>query len=671
MLVGAYTDKPLVMALGPNNHVAHQAAPLSALQNQLANIKNSYKKQLEVASMSLPSLIPLSLIFSLSFTAAERKEIIKWLGHNGKEFRLIQVSNPASSYLYYLDSKEGYKNENFVVLESLDDAVQLSYHFLKDDKREERYLSMPELGWKAGRAKIMAYLIEQLKQNGLQLDQQGLEILQDSILRYSGNKVFRISKESKEISIKAKIRLPSEKFNDLLLRNRSIIKSFFQKEEVKHLNIYNVILMGSYFNNSVLQDYFSQQPELGNLTIRKKMDDEQALAAAVAGALLKTKDLLDAEKFRQLKAQEAQLITRNHLLAEIKELCTEGSKIEQYKLSFFPRAESLGIPREIALWHIKEKLQKVSIAHQLMAFEPAPTTVKSKETPSRQKSVLPSVPAEAVLSKPLAEANVDVLNEVDSSEGLDHSIATPQTDTEDGSNAEQALRELGQKAFSTPSNQVAEVEATPALTAVTSTKQADSKARHYPVLLSYFTIDRIYANAPFLYFKGRMKGDKVLKVVRFISTDELADSQLALRFRQLYDWEASYYDDLSTLFTTENGKYYYRNFIEGKQLADYIVENEIDKKQTIAALSSQELQLLQLIWEEINGLKFACKNLNQDNFIVTAKLKWNLQKELGISIVDFPAEEGTKEQMYASVHAMLETLLRENVYSEFIEKFKL
>ena len=192
-----------------------------------------------------------------------------------------------------------------------------------------------------------------------------------------------------------------------------------------------------------------------------------------------------------------------------------------------------------------------------------------------------------------------------------------------------------------------------------------------PILTSYFTINEIFPDTEFLSFRCQLKGDHTYKVVLFINNQEAAIEEKMNSFLRLHRWSRTYYEQISDVFTTPNGRYFYRDYFEGNVLTDYIKRNGLDQKQTIEEFSSTDLSVFLKIWQLINGLKFAYKKLSANNFIVTSRLKWNLKKEIGVKLVGFHSEECTKAEMIQEVHTMLAHLLGQKNYTAFRQKFNM
>ena len=92
-------------------------------------------------------------------------------------------------------------------------------------------------------------------------------------------------------------------------------------------------------------------------------------------------------------------------------------------------------------------------------------------------------------------------------------------------------------------------------------------------------------------------------------------------------------------------------------------DNEIYKKRKINQLTSNDLKLILQIWKEINGLKFACKNLQEDNILVNSKLKWNLSKEVNIKLVGFKMAFCEKAAMIEDFHRVFERQFGDSLYA--------
>ena len=190
-------------------------------------------------------------------------------------------------------------------------------------------------------------------------------------------------------------------------------------------------------------------------------------------------------------------------------------------------------------------------------------------------------------------------------------------------------------------------------------------------LEQHFDVEQIYPNADFVYFKGKVKGDSIVKVIRLFRKAHMSSKDKIKSFQRLYRREASYYDYVSSLLKTPIGNYYERDFINGATLGEYLKRIGFVNKNSLEDLSSQDYKIVWQVLKEIENLKFATSGLNEDNFVVVSKMKWNFSKELSVKIVGFNSQDYSRQLMEEDVHNMLTNLLGKTLYQDFRKKFKL
>ena len=197
------------------------------------------------------------------------------------------------------------------------------------------------------------------------------------------------------------------------------------------------------------------------------------------------------------------------------------------------------------------------------------------------------------------------------------------------------------------------------------------KQDHLPDLKQFFRVEAMFSKTSFLFFKGQLLDTTDSRVFRVINAREAKDTDQLDRFRKLYKREASYYKQISSIYNSAYGYFYYRDFYDGISIDRYIKKIGLNKKRKLSSFNSNDLKLILLIWKEINGVKFACKNLKENNILVSSKLKWNLKREVSINFVGFDSTDCSREKMINDIHQIFERLLGTSLYAEFRNHFKL
>ena len=125
------------------------------------------------------------------------------------------------------------------------------------------------------------------------------------------------------------------------------------------------------------------------------------------------------------------------------------------------------------------------------------------------------------------------------------------------------------------------------------------------------------------------------------------------------------------MLKTPVGNYYERDFINGVTLGEYLKRIGFVNKKSLEELNSQDYKTILQVLKEIENLKFASSGLNEDNFVVVSKMKWNFSKELSVRIVGFNSQDYSRTLMEEDVHKMLTNLLGKTLYQDFRKKFSL
>ena len=167
------------------------------------------------------------------------------------------------------------------------------------------------------------------------------------------------------------------------------------------------------------------------------------------------------------------------------------------------------------------------------------------------------------------------------------------------------------------------------------------------------------------------QSDQEMKVVRLLSVKDQKDEEQVKKFKHLYKKELSYFEDMSELSESKEGLYYYRPFLERNTLKDHVVKLGLDKKKNLDDLSSSDLKFILQIFKEVRELKVSHANLTEENILILAKRKWNLQKNMEIKFIGFTSEEVENQEMIEQTHTIFSKLMGEELYKEFREKFQL
>lgn len=173
----------------------------------------------------------------------------------------------------------------------------------------------------------------------------------------------------------------------------------------------------------------------------------------------------------------------------------------------------------------------------------------------------------------------------------------------------------------------------------------------------------------FTSMKILVEGDPNLKVARLLRTWEIEEKENLERFQYLYKKELVYYGELSQMYETGKGIYYYRDFLPYKSLKEHIKKSGLDKKKSLDKYTSKDIKLLLQVLEEVDRLTVSHANLNENNILVARKGLIN--HHLEIKFVGFTAKDCPMQEMREQVHSIFEALLGAKIYQEFRSKLNI
>ncbi|MEM7660017.1 MAG: hypothetical protein AAF399_28160, partial [Bacteroidota bacterium] len=202
-------------------------------------------------------------------------------------------------------------------------------------------------------------------------------------------------------------------------------------------------------------------------------------------------------------------------------------------------------------------------------------------------------------------------------------------------------------------------------------KEEDNKDRPKVSLNDVFLIKGSLPDPEFSTKRVTFHADQEVRVVRVLGLREKEDDAKVAAFYKLYEKELKYYENLSEVSEAKEGTYYYRPFFERHTLADHIQKAGLDSKKRLEDLSSTDLKFILQVFKEVQELPITHANLSEENILILAKRKWNLQKNMEIKFVGFTSEEATKEEMIEQTHAVFAKLMGKKLYQDFRSKFQL
>lgn len=204
-----------------------------------------------------------------------------------------------------------------------------------------------------------------------------------------------------------------------------------------------------------------------------------------------------------------------------------------------------------------------------------------------------------------------------------------------------------------------------------SSKKKEAQGKAKISLNDIFVIKGSLPDAEFSSKKVTFHSDQELKVVRLLSVKEMKDAEKLANFNKLYKKELNYFEEMSELSESKEGLYYYRPFIERNTLKDHIVKLGLDKKKNLEDLSSSDLKFILQIFKEVKELEVSHANLTEENILILAKRKWNLQKNMEIKFIGFTSKDVDTKEMIEQTHHIFSNLMGKEIYQIFRQKFQL
>ena len=659
-----YGEKIELLPLSNENYTSYSGTLKEALEAHLPSISAKYSQHLLKAGKKALDPIPLVIVYPSDNSDAQKDEerhAKQWIKSFAPGFRLVHTDKIATAYLQHMLPNEEQFNNDCIVLEALDDYVNLYIHYGNRTKKGY-YKTIKELGWQEGKRTILEKLVMTLAQEGFILNEEDEAALVNQLEHHKEGEEFIIRKKTAGVVIDAKVHLPDASYKDLICKGRSSLDDLLKINLKTNKYIYKVFLIGKYFDNTFFLNYLCDHLNLQGKLISKNIStNEQAIIAIATGVFEKTIAVYAAKKAKSV-AQHQQKHHRKQLLKEILDVCTDRSKFKEYNSIYITKGAAIGIPKSVILWLIKENLSADEIHDPFIDRIEGLTDPAQKITPSEHTKVTVKASSSSDIEK--APTNTE----------KQKNIPTPTPKQPEEKTSQQQTNGLANKVSTTniePQDQKETQEKNHTTLKVPPLKSKSNK-KALAELGQYLSIEKMYTDTEFMLFKGKLKGNEKLRVFRVIMADTAKDKNEMKRFRSLHDLESSYYNDkISSIYTMSFGRFYHRDFIQGTTLRNYITQNGINQKQGVTDLKTDELQLILALWKEINGLKIACKNLNEDNILVSTKRKWNLKKEINIHLVGISSATCSKEEMQEDLHQIFERQLGKGLYQQVRQKFKL
>lgn len=557
--------------------------------------------------------IPLSLSFSLEFVLNHkiaRKELVAKI----EEKSFIRLLHNGVTALDFAHSNRDSKLlNNFIVVEAIDDYVHLFFHLERENQKSLRYKTLPELGWKPGILNSVEWIESETIKEGVSLTATNLEELDNQIRRYKSQSEFHITfiKDEKENQLNIPI---SSRFVSLKLApSIESFKEILDPLRLAASKIESVFLLGNYLDNNFIIQYLTEELDLAPPTLHlADTDEEQVLKKIIRGGYNFIIDQVNTKKDTKDLA-----LLQEEVIKEIRRLCLDPAKKEEYIQRYAQIGQNIGLPSETIEWLIESNIQKLE---------------NEKEAQLAAEELIEAEEEIVSLESIEEDETFEVEKEEDEIAG---------SEIEEAPESEEDLRsEL-----------------------ITS--------EWIQALNSQFDIEKIINQDEFLHFVGRFKNGGNRGVYRIAPAEDVISNKETLfgKLTKLHHYESEYFDQVSSIKTIEMGHFYSRPFYEGMSLSSYLRFKRTNDVRLFSKIDGELLKVISCIWEEIEKLPEPQNITSTDDFIIIRKLNWNLSFDVAVKYVGFNLESSSEEEMNKQVDRMLTNLFYPGLYEEIKSKF--
>jgi uncharacterized protein YqfB (UPF0267 family) len=560
-------------------------------------------------------------------------------------------------------------DEKIVLMEATEGQAHVFY-YIPEAVQHQRLSSMKQVSDKEGAQNVIEKLVRDLSHLGLRVQSEELGDIYQNILneKYDG---LSLAKEGDYSKIRADFNVDDDLVRSSYEKNNRHLNNYINSELINKYGINRILLAGDYFEKAASDVFLEHACQDTNVRIETLYEQKETLRQIAEGVGKMAYLKLDQLRKEALEQEKKRLEARKKLIRQIEEEVQDPEQRSFYLQKFKEAAEKENIPFEIIQWHIENKLQDYELREELEQVNdqlhkdriPLQWDTDDKREESKAGTVNTDMEEESIIvddddAEPM---NLEEIKEsssekesLDLPEEEDYPIGSIKPKSEKDELEDQELEQ----------QLVQELEAFE----VTDFSWPDNTEKTLQ-LENIIQTERIYPNSEFILLKGKIKGSKIDRIFRIISTNELDRIENLQKFRRLYERVSRYYDNVSKIFRSNFGLFYYRDFIEGVPLNRYIRQHGIDKKEHLRDLSSEDLKLIFHLWKEVKEMDFSYTTFQSHNIIVTKDVKWNLSEEISVKFTGIRSDVSTKEEMEERLHEVLNELLYDGVYEAFKEKF--
>ncbi len=654
-----------------SNEGIHRGQFLTALQRYLPSLTHQYRRQLQEEGATEPVSIPLALVFPFNNQnlrhAPAQESVLQWLQTQAAQYQLLYADTLANTLIKGWSKKNTLTTNNSVVVQALDSSTLLDTPFGTEQ--------LDDLGWASGNKKIFNQLLNDFAKQGFIPNAQAQYALWQQLERHEPYRnPLIINNLSNNILIKAQRRLSQQQYYENLAHSRNLLKKTLNQKNILNFHINNIIFAGTFFQTPVFKDFLTNELDIAACSIYY-LDDIAAYSVLLKGISNSTSKYPISHERTISK-----IPTRKQFWELLHHECTDKKKFSAYCTQFIPIAQSLGINSDLVTNYIRhiiyglrplDELGEITHVHTILPVEHyeqqwlSYTKRQGMATTSWEESGREGESGRVREGESGRVRESGRVWEVESGRVKESEAERVREGVERVGEGELFLKEQKEayqaRSIQTSSHQILETVQEDFTVSISDTL--------HKALEIYFDIDKYLASSYFLYFIAKLKGDNRFYVFRLMTNEQTNDRPKMQKFKQIHEREASYYHHCSSIFTFPWGQYYYREYIEGTRLKEYVQQLGMDKKYHLGELKSNELELILSIWRTINGLTFSYPSITSDSFVVTVQRKFPMRTLTSVQLINIDGAECTHDEMEDQLHLMLSHLLGAQLYKEIRNTF--
>jgi hypothetical protein len=659
-------NSPVWFTLEQNtNEGTHRGHFLMALQRYLPSLTHQYRRLLQEEGATKPVSIPLALVFPFDNQnlrhAPAQESVLQWLQTQTAQYQLLYADTLANTLIKGWIKQTPITTTDSIVVQALDGGTLLDTPFGNEQ--------FDDLGWTSGTKKIFNQLLTDFAKQGFIPNAQAQYALWQQLSRHEPYRnPLVVNNLSNDILIKAQRRLSQQQYYELLSHSKNLLKKTLNQKNILKFNINNIIFVGKFFQTPIFKNFVANELGIAACTIHY-MEDHAAYTTLLKGITKATSKY--PISFQQTATKTP---NRKQFWEILHHECTEKKDFGVYCTKFIPIAQSLGIHPDLVTNYIRHIIYGLRPLDELGEITQIHTILPVEHYEQQWLSYTKRQGSAAVLEE---RGESKKVGEGESVYGESKKVGEQEMEwgesKKEGGCVESEFREEDKEGTIKSSNpQILESLNIQQLNPQTFNKEdytvSISDTLHKGLDL-YFDIDKYFASNYFLYFLAKLKGDSRFYVFKLMTSEQANDAQKVQKFKQIHEREASYYHHCSSIFTFPYGQYYYREYIEGERLKEYVQRTGLDKKYHLGELKSNELELILSIWRTMNALTFAYSSITSDSFVVTTQRKFPMRTITNVQLINIDGAECEHEEMEEQLHLMLSNLLGSQLYKEIRNTF--